>query len=136
MAETKGRDGSLEVDDGGGLDEVGELTDITHSWSIEVIDKTDFDSAGNKEVDYGERQLTISGTCYLDEADAGQDALKAAIEGGTTLDFRYRPNVGVGQKEYEGTCIVSSFEITNSRNAMVEATFELQSSGAVTNGTQ
>jgi predicted secreted protein len=136
MAHTKGRLGQLAVDDGGGFDTVGGITSMSLSSSHDTIDETDFDSAGYKESAYGETQLTISVTYLRDEADAGQDALRAADSGKTTVSARYRPTVAAGADQITFTAKVNSLERSNERNADVEETVELESSGSITYDTQ
>ena len=136
MAHTKGRAGALAVDDGGGFDDVGGITSMSLSESHDSIDETDFDSGGYKESAYGETQLTISVTYLRDEADAGQDALRAASSGKTTVSARYRPTVAGGADQITFTAKVNSLERSNERNADVEETVELESSGSITYNTQ
>ena len=136
MGHTKGRSGALAVDDGGGYDDVGGVTSMSLSTSHDSIDETDFDSNGYKESAYGESQLTLSVTYLRDEADAGQDALRAASSGKTTVAARYRMVVAGGADQVIFTAKVNSLERSNERNADVEESVELESSGAITYSTQ
>lgn len=138
MAKSRGRLGTVTVDDGvvASPENVGGIVSIDWSWPFDVIDCTSFDSAGNKEVEYGERQATLSLTLRLDEANAGQDLVADAHEGPTTLTVVYSPEAATGRKQYSFTGLVTSFEISNARNEVVEASVEIQSSGAITVSTQ
>lgn len=136
MAHTKGRLGALAVDDGGGFDDVGGITSMSLDEAHDTIDETDFDSGGYKESAYGETQLTLSVTVLRDEADAGQDAMRAASSGKTTVTARYRPTVASGADQISFTAKVNSLGRGNERNADAEETYELESSGTPTYDTQ
>lgn len=136
MAHTKGRSGALDVDDGGGYDGVGGITSMSASDSHDEIDETDFDSGGYKERAYGETSVSLTVTCLRDEADAGQDALRAAGSGKTTLTVRYRPYENAGADQLTFTGLVTSVERSNERNADVTETYTIVSSGSITYDTQ
>jgi hypothetical protein len=138
MAHSVGRLGSLEISDDGGSNysTIGGLTNIAPSQSNEPIDSTDLDSGGWKEVEGDLSQLTLSGTLFLDAANAGQTKLLTAKKNKTKPTFRYREKVGSGLNQQVFVGYVTSFDYTNTVGALVECSFEVQSSGAVTESNQ
>lgn len=137
MAHTKGRLGKIAVStDGVSYTDVGGVNSLSSSDDAEEIDATDFDSAGFKEGEYGETQISLSVTVLRDEADAGQDIVRTAKNAKNLLYCRYRPyeNAGSDQKIFQATVV--TLGESNERNALVEETYEFRSSGTVTYSTQ
>ena len=137
MAHTKGRSGMLAVSAAGSAyTDVGGLQSVDYDEGTEEVDATDFDSAGNKENCAGESQSSLSAVWLRDEADSGQDIVRAAKQAGSLLYFRYRP-VEVGSADqfiFQG--LITSLKNGNARNALVEQSMEAASSGAITHSTQ
>jgi hypothetical protein len=72
---------------------------------------------------------TVSLECYWDQADAQQ----LVLDNRASIDFEISPSgTGSGSKKYTGTGIVTSKAINVSFDGMVEASFSIQVSGAVT----
>jgi len=135
MAEFIARGGTLKVSDGS-ESTVGGIVSMGLTGTHDMIDKTDFDSSGYKESEYGETQLKISAEVNLNEADAGQAKILTAFRTKATLTVRYRPLDGTGARQYVATGLVTSFNFPNARNAMGKATFEITLSGTITDSTQ
>lgn len=140
MAHQKGRDGTVEVSSDGGSNyfTIGGITEFSIEPSYETIDATDFDSNGAKESDYGEYQYNLSITMQLDESDNGQDKLLTAADPSSPAKYKYRVRTtsGSGFEQYVFDGKITSFPRNNTRNANVEATVEIESSGTVTRSTQ
>lgn len=134
MAEMVARAGTIEISDDGGSTYVAlaGVDDNTLSISHDTIDKTDFDSNGYKENEYGETVLTLSASINCDEADAGQTKLHTASQNKTKVKVRYRSRVASGGKQWVFDAKLNKFDIAAARNAMVKGSLELESSGAVT----
>ena len=78
------------------------------------------------------KTATLSMDVYWDDADAVQLVMDAAAD----LDFELYPTgTGTGEKYYSGSGILTSKSITASFDGMVEGSFALQVSGAVTEAT-
>lgn len=132
MAHTLGRVGSLSAAGSA----VGGIVNMSSDLANGDVDATDFDSAGFKERVYGDTERTISVTVRRDEADAGQDALRAAAVGKTTVAMIFRPTVASGSDQFSFTGYVTSYGVSNDQEALVEETFEIVSSGTITSDTQ
>ena len=75
---------------------------------------------------------TLSVECYWDDGDAQQ----LVLDEGTDIDWEIHPTgTGAGEKYYEGGGVVTAKTITASFDGMVEASFSVQVSGAVTEST-
>jgi len=129
MATATGSSGVVKIAVNGGTEAVvGEV----RSFSIETSADTIEDSVmGDDERTYksGLESSTVSIECYWDGADAQQLVLDARAD----IDFEIYPTgTGSGQKYYAGGGIVTSKSINTSFDGMVEASFSIQVSGAVT----
>ena len=132
MATATGIDGVVKLAvNGGSVAVVGEV----RSFSIETSADTIEDSAmGDTERTYkaGLESSTVSLECYWD----GSDAQQLVLDGRADLDFEIYPTgTGTGEKYYTGGGIVTSKSINTSFDGMVEASFSIQVSGAVTEAT-
>lgn len=132
MATATGSSGVVKIGlNGGSVAVVGEV----RSFSIETSADTIEDSAmGDLTRTYkaGLESSTVSIECYWDGADAPQ----LVLDGRTSVDFEIYPTgTGTGEKYYTGDGIVTSKSISTSFDGMVEASFSIQVSGAVTEAT-
>lgn len=94
MADQTGRKIRVDIssDNFSGSDEdLSGVKDFTITHGTETIDVTDNDSGNYKEALVGFQSATASITMNYDEADAGQDLLRAANEGGLQYYLRIRP---------------------------------------------
>ena len=80
----------------------------------------------------GLKTNTLTVECYWDEADAPQGVLDERA----SVDFELYPTgTGTGETYFSGSGIVTSRSVTASFDGMVEASFSIQCSGAVTEAT-
>lgn len=129
MATTTGSSGVVKIAvKDGTLAVVGEV----RSYTIDVTADTIEDSViGDTARTYkqGLSSATLTVEVYWDEADAQQEILDERA----LVDFELFPTgTGAGQKSFEGTGVVTSRSITASFDGMVEASFSIQVSGAIT----
>ena len=132
MATTTGSSGVVKLDvDGGTVVAVGEVRSFSIETSADTIeDSVIGDSARTYQA--GLENSTVSIECYWDGADAKQ----LVLDGRANIDFEIYPTgTGTGNKYYSGGGIVTSKSINVSFDGMVEASFTIQVSGAVTEAT-
>jgi len=132
MATTTGSSGVVKLQVAGtSVAVVGEVRSYTLDGGADPIeDSVMGDTARTYKA--GLEATTVSIECYWDSSDAQQ----LVIDNRATLDFEIYPTgTGTGEKYYSGTGIVTSKSITASFDGMVEASFALQASGAVTEAT-
>ena len=129
MANVTGRSGVVKLQLAGVTEVVvGEVRSFTIETSADTIE----DSAmGDTSRSYkaGLDSSTVSIECYWDQADAQQ----LVLDSRASVDFEISPSgTATGSKKYSGTGIVTSKSITASFDGMVEASFSIQVSGAIT----
>lgn len=133
MATTKGSGGLVKVAvSGGSVATIAEVRSYTMDVSADTVEDTVMgDSARTYKPSL--KSATLSVECYWDETDTtGQLVLDEAAE----IDFELYPTgSGSGEKYYTGSGVVTSKSITASFDGMVEASFSVQVSGAVTEST-
>jgi len=107
---------------------VGQVRSFTFDGSADTIeDSVIGDTARSYKA--GLLTNTVSIECYWDEADAQQ----LILDERTSIDFEIYPTgTGSGETFFTGSGIVTSRSITGSFDGMVEASFSVQCSGAVT----
>lgn len=130
MATATGNSGVVKlVTDGGTAAAVAEVRSFSIEETADTIESTVMGSTGGARTYLaGNKTATVSIECYWDSADAAQDDLDASEK----IDFEIYPN-GVGSgKKYVGEGFVTSKSISVSFDGMVEASFSLQATGAVT----
>ena len=132
MATATGSSGVVKIAvNDGTVAVVGEV----RSFSIETSADTIEDSViGDTERTYkaGLESSTVSIECYWD----GSDAQQLVLDGRADIDFEIYPTgTATGEKYYSGDGIVTSKSISTSFDGMVEASFSIQVSGAVTEAT-
>ena len=129
MATVTGQSGVVKLQLAGVTEVVvGEVRSFTIETSADTIE----DSAmGDTSRSYkaGLDSSTVSIECYWDQADAQQ----LVLDSRASIDFEISPSgTATGSKKYSGTGIVTSKSITASFDGMVEASFSIQASGAIT----
>ena len=129
MATVTGQSGVVKLQLAGVTEVVvGEVRSFTIETSADTIE----DSAmGDTSRSYkaGLDSSTVSIECYWDQADAQQ----LVLDSRASVDFEISPSgTATGSKNYSGNGIVTSKSITASFDGMVEASFSIQASGAVT----
>jgi hypothetical protein len=104
----------------------------TRNFSIEsTSDTLETTVLGNADRTYisGLKGHTVSVEAYWDEADPVQ----ILLDPGTTIFFEVHPTgTGTGEEYYHGQGIVASKSISAAADGMVEASFSLTVSGAIT----
>jgi hypothetical protein len=135
MAHLVGFGGKLAVSAAGSsYTDVGDVTECSVSTSHGKVDVSDWDSSGWKENLVGFAELTISFTHNYDEADAGQDIIRTAVQGRTQLYFRYRPG-GDGSgtaDEIIAQCLIDSYEDSSPNEGAVTSSGTASSTGTPT----
>ena len=132
MATTTGSSGVVKVaTSGGSVAVVGEVRSYTYDGGSDPIeDSVMGDTARTYKA--GLKNSTMSIECYWDEADVQQGILDERA----LVDFELYPTgTGTGETYLTGSGIVTSRSITASFDGMVEASFSIQCSGAVTEAT-
>ena len=132
MATTKGSSGVIKLAvTGGTVAAMGEVRSYTFTQSADTLEDTVMGDS-NRTYLASLKSGTLSAEVYWDDADAVQLVMDAAAD----IDFEVYPTgTGSGEKYYTGSGIVTSNEITASFDGMVEGSFEVQISGAVTEAT-
>ena len=132
MATTTGSSGIVKLAVAQGtVAVVGEVRSYTIETSADTIEDSIMgDTARTYKA--GLEASTVSLECYWDDTDAQQ----LVLDSRASIDFEIYPTgTGTGEKYYTGNGIVTSKSITASFDGMVEATFAIQVSGAVTEAT-
>ena len=132
MATTTGSSGVVKLQVAGtSVAVIGEVRSYTLDGSADTIeDSVMGDTARTYKA--GLENSTVSLECYWDDSDAQQ----LVIDNRASLDFEIYPTgTGTGEKYYSGTGLVTSKSITAAFDGMVEASFSIQVSGAVTEAT-
>jgi len=132
MATTKGSSGVVKLAvDGGSVAAMGEVRSFTLSESADTIEDSVMGDTARTYVS-SLTSATLSMDVYWDDADTVQLVMDASAD----LDWELYPTgTGTGEKYYSGGGLVTSKEITASFDGMVEGSFELQVSGAITEAT-
>jgi hypothetical protein len=132
MATTKGSSGVVKLAvSGGSVAAMGEVRSFTLSESADTIEDSVMGDTARTYVS-SLTSATLSMDVYWDDADAVQ----LVMDSGAALDWELYPTgTGTGEKYYSGGGVLTSKEITASFDGMVEGSFELQVSGAVTEAT-
>jgi len=129
MAISKGSSGVVKLQlTGTTVAVVGRVRSYTIDGSADTIETS---VMGDESRTYlpGLKTNTVSIDCYWDESDAQQ----LIIVEGASLDFEIYPTgTGTGETFSSGNGIVTSKSIAGSFDGMVEASFAIQCSGAVT----
>lgn len=129
MATTKGSSGVIKVQvKDTTVAVMGEVRSYTLTQTADTIEDTAMGDTVRTYVS-SLKSSTLSCEVYWDDADAQQ----LIMDAGASIDFEIYPTgTGSGEKYYTGEGIVTSNEITASFDGMVEASFEVQVTGAVT----
>lgn len=132
MTTAKGSSGVIKLAvTGSSVAAMGEVRSYTLTQSADTVEDTVMGDT-NRTYLASLKSGTLSAEVYWDDADAVQLVMDAAAD----IDFEVYPTgTGSGEKYYSGGGIVTSNEITASFDGMVEGSFEVQISGAVTEAT-
>ena len=108
--------------------------DCTLNYTADMIETTNKDSAGAKSFIAGDTSWTMSGSSQLDWADTPNAAdIFADISAGTSVAVDM--GVVTTGKVYGGNGYFTSFSIEGPRNGVGSVAFEVQGTGALTEGT-
>lgn len=132
MATTKGSSGVVKLAvSGGSVAAMGEIRSFTLDETADTIEDSVMGDSARTYVS-SLTTATLSVDVYWDDADAVQLVMDAAAD----LDWELYPTgTGAGEKYYSGSGILTSKSLTASFDGMVEGSFALQVSGAVTEAT-
>jgi len=137
MATIIGRNAKLATStDGVTYYDIGKATSIGQSWATDMADETNNDSAGYKEEQYADSQLTFDVSGKYDSSDTGQSALMDCAFNKTKVYFRFRPTTGVGEQEwlFQGHC--ADFSLDSETGSVEDFSATVNSSGTVTKQAQ
>ena len=132
MATTKGSSGVVKLAvDGGSVAAMGEVRSFTLDETADTIEDSVMGDTARTYLS-SLTSATLSMDVYWDDADAVQLVMDASAD----LDWELYPTgTGTGEKYYSGGGILTSKSLTASFDGMVEGSFALQVSGAVTEAT-
>lgn len=127
MATFKGKDGVVKV----GSDAIGEIRNFSVEETADTIEDTAMGDTARTYVD-SLTQFTASIDALFDDTDTAQTALTI----GSTATFSFLPEGdSSGKYSLSGSGIVTSISRSQSYDGLVEISFSLQGSGALTIGT-
>ena len=132
MATHKGSSGSVKVAASGGTETaVGEVRSYSIDETADTIEDTSMgDTVKTYLSSLTDATLTID--ALWDDADAQQ----LVLDPGAAIDWDIHPTgTGTGEKYYAGAGIVTAKTISASYDGLVEASFSVQVSGAITEST-
>jgi len=147
MAIYSGHDGEVRfVNPTGTTAVVANMRNFTIESTQDAVEVTTMSGTGFRDYLPGLSTFTVTGDIYYDDGDAAQtDLLEAASEdmitdssaaGYANADFEVYPTGNEsGSQKLSGKGVVTSFSITSAVDGMVEASFTIQGSGALTIGT-
>jgi hypothetical protein len=129
MATNKGSSGVVKIAaNGGSVAVVGEVRSYSIDTTADTVEDTVMGDSARTYLP-SLTSATLSVECYWDDGDAQQLVLDEGID----IDWEIHPTgTGAGEKYYSGGGVVTSKTITASFDGMVEASFSVQVSGAVT----
>jgi len=132
MATTKGSSGVVKLAvSGGSVAAMGEVRSFTLDETADTIEDSVMGDTARTYLS-SLTSATLSMDVYWDDADAVQ----LVMDSGAGLDWELYPTgTGTGEKYYSGGGILTSKSLTASFDGMVEGSFALQVSGAVTEAT-
>jgi hypothetical protein len=127
MATFKGKDGVVKV----GSNAIGEIRNFSVEETADTIEDTSMGDTARTYVD-SLTQFTASIDALFDDTDTAQTALTI----GSTATFSFLPEGdSSGKYSLSGSGIVTSISRSQSYDGLVEISFSLQGSGALTIGT-
>ena len=129
MATKTGASGIVKVQvSGTTVAVVGEVRSFTFDGSADTIEDSVMGDVA-RSYKTGLKTNTVSIECYWDEADVQQ----LLLDERASVDFEISPTgTGTGETFFSGGGIVTSRSISGAFDGMVEASFTIQCSGAVT----
>ena len=124
MANHKGSEGTVHV----GTDAISEIKSYSINESMNVIDDSNIGDTA-KTYQAGSTEWDGSVDTFFDELDTAQIALTAGAS--VTIKF-YPEGTTTGDKYYTGTALVTGITRSASVDGMVDASYSLKGTGALT----
>ena len=128
MATHTGSEGLIKV----GSTTVGELRSYTLEQTSDTIEDTSLGDS-SRTFKTGLKGFSGSASLFFDEADAGQILL---VVGGEITIKVFPEGATAGDKFYEGSAVVTAYNISASFDGLVEAEMTFTGTGALTLSTQ
>lgn len=128
MANHKGSEGTVHI----GTDAVAEIKSYSVNESMNTIEDTTI-SDSSKTFQSGTTEWDGSVDVYWDETDTAQIALTAGAS--VTLKFYPEGATTSGDTYYTGTALVTGISRSGATDGMVEASYSLKGTGALTSTT-
>jgi predicted secreted protein len=111
---------------------VGGQKDATMSVTQEPLDITDKDSAGWKEQELGNRQVTVDFDAFLIEDNAGWLELKKGLINLAADHQKCNCQVDTPAYKYTGNFVMSNLSMAGPNEDMATVSFSLSSDGQIT----
>lgn len=124
MANHKGSEGTVHV----GTDAIAEIKSYSVNETMNVIDDTNIGDTA-KTFQSGSTEWDGSVDVFWDETDTAQVAL--TIGSSITAKF-YPEGATTGDKYYTGTALVTGLSVSSAIDGMVDASYTLKGTGALT----
>ena len=127
MATFKGNEGTVLS----GSDAVAEIRSFSVSETADVIEDTVMgDSAKSYVASFTDATATVE--CYFDDTDTAQNSF--TVGSSVTLNLQMEGNT-TGDHKLSGTALITGRDISVAADGMVEATYSMQITGGLTEGT-
>jgi hypothetical protein len=127
MATFKGNEGTVLS----GSDAVAEIRSFSVSETADVIEDTVMgDSAKSYVASFTDATATVE--CYFDDTDTAQNTF--TVGSSVTLNLQMEGNT-TGDHKLSGTALITGRDISVAADGMVEATYSMQITGGLTEGT-
>jgi hypothetical protein len=127
MATFKGNEGTVLS----GSDAVAEIRSFSVSETADVIEDTVMgDSAKSYVASFTDATATVE--CYFDDTDTAQNSF--TVGSSVTLNLQMEGNT-TGDHRLSGTALITGRDISVAADGMVEATYSMQITGGLTEGT-
>lgn len=130
MTSAVASNGVIKIDVGGTDVVVGELKSFTMDESADSIEKTVMGDL-SRTYEPGLESTTVSIEAYFDAGDSAQNNMTAR----QLVDFEIYPEgTTTGRRVFSGNGAITSRSVSAAFDGMVEVSFTIQASGAVTGG--
>ncbi len=126
----------FQSEDGTNFTKIAELKDVTLHIKNDPQETTTKDSDGWREFDGGLKDWTATAESLYVESDVGQDALFDALVDNQKLHFRFQPQTGPGRRKYEGTGLITDWELAEPLDERDVLDIQIRGSGTLTKGNQ
>jgi predicted secreted protein len=117
-----------------GANAIALLTSSDMSLEREMLDATNKDSSGWREVQAGLRQFSFSAELFSDPANTDETTLYTAWEAGTVLTMKLSSEIA-GQKKYTGSVLINSISKSAPMEQLSTLSVEFTGTGALVEAT-